>query len=67
MASIIWFSFTSCALYGMDISHDAALHSRTKSLQIWIPTRVYANVALNVHNSHIGIGHTRTLSLRASS
>ena len=58
MASIIWFSFTSCALYGMDISHDAALHSRTKSLQIWIPTRVYANVALNVHNSHIGIGHT---------
>ena len=38
MASIIWFSFTSCALYGMDISHDAALHSRTKSLQIWIPS-----------------------------
>ena len=25
MASIIWFSFTSCALYGMDISHDALL------------------------------------------
>ena len=34
MASIIWFSFTSCALYGMDISHDAAadaLHSRTQN------------------------------------